>query len=171
MAENQTAECQRGEFRRMGVNQSFESIRGKGDEKGIMVCRGGLFLQRLQRLIWKQRKRGSIERACWWFQRRNVLSKEWEGMGGGWRDSDREWMKKGVVFSRGEKQRCRVWIQGFKDVHQSLCKDEARQCGSWQLVVSGYGRKRESERRVTGAYNQVYQAYNQAYNQPIRLMG
>lgn len=29
MAGNQTAECQRGEFKRMGVNWSFERIRGK----------------------------------------------------------------------------------------------------------------------------------------------
>lgn len=46
-------------------------------------------------------------------------------------------------------------MQGFEDVHQSLCKDEVRQCGSWQLVVSGGGRARESERRVVGAYSQV----------------
>lgn len=44
-------------------------------------------------------------------------------------------------------------MQGFKDVHQSLCKDEVRQCGSW--LVSGYGREREPERGVMGAYNQV----------------
>lgn len=139
----------------MGVNSSFERIRGKGDEKGIMVCRGGLFLQGLQRLIWKQRKRGSIERVCWWVWRRKVLSKEWGGMGGGWRHTGRERVKKRLFFfpKVNEKmQRVSTRVQRHSPEPVQGWNEAV---GGWQLVVSGCGRAREAERRTMCTQNQA----------------